>query len=555
MRAPFSLHRSRSGPRAVLAAVFAVVLCAATASRAAPEVFATVSEFNVKLVGHDPLFSRGMNAALAIYDNYVYVGNRTDSSSICVGPTGTPSGDTCPHPHPGILIVDVVDPAHPKVVGEIGKPYAGNIGITTRELRVWPDKKLLIVMDFHCSHLIHACQSGTDAQFPFDIAFFDLTDPQQPRFISRYVPTSQAGKQVKPHEMFLWVDPSDQNRALLYLSTPTIFKNASSPNLIVADISRVSQGGRVVEIAEGNWNSLYPGTDRADYPVVPSSRDTCGPYDCNLFVHSMSVSIDGTRAFLSMEAGQFLILNTAAVAKDTSPGSVLSLSGDLITSPWDRPVWGQTPADPQAVPDNCKKACANGHSAVKVPGRQFVLTTDEVYGTFTDPKFGCPWGWERLIDISDQAHPKIVSEFKIPQDEQSFCGSQSDDAATEQFTSYSSHNPTVLRDLAIVAWHSGGLQITDISDAAHPVGAAAFFPDTLKTVATEDPALSRGPNKTIMWSYPIIKDGLIYVVDIRNGLYILRYTGPHADEVSNVKFLEGNSNLGDAAALERSSAP
>jgi len=537
----------------VLAALFALTLLmwVGTANRATPEVFATISEWNVKLIGHDPLFNRGMNAALAVYDHFVYVGNRTDSSAICVGATGLPSGDTCPHPHPGILIVDVRDPANLKVVGEIGKPYAGNVGITTRELRVWPDQKLLIVMDFRCSRTIHACQSGTDAQFPFDLAFFDLSDPLQPRFISRFVPTSKAGKQVKPHEMFLWVDPSNRNRALLYLSTPTTSKDPSIPNLIVADISRVSRSGHVVEIAEANWNNLYPGTDRPDYPLVSASSQTCGPYDCNLFLHSISVSADGTRAFLSMEAGQFLILNTASVVKNTTPGLVLSLNGDLITSPVSRPVWGQTPADPRAVPNNCRKECANGHSAVKVPGRPLVVTTDEVYGTFTDPKFGCPWGWERLIDISDQAHPKIVSEFKDPRDEQSFCGGPYDDAGTEQFTSYSSHNPTVLRDLAIVAWHSGGLQVTDISDAAHPVRAAGFSPDTLASVATEDPALSRGPNKTILWSYPIIKDGLIYVVDVRNGLYILRYTGAHAEEVGGIKFLEGNSNLGDAAALER----
>jgi len=48
-----------------------------------------------------------------------------------------------------------------------------------------------------------------------------------------------------------------------------------------------------------------------------------------------------------------------------------------------------------------------------------------------------------------------------------------------------------------------------------------------------------------MWSYPIIRDGLIYVIDIRNGLYILRYTGPHAGEVADIRFLEGNSNLDD----------
>jgi hypothetical protein len=52
-----------------------------------------------------------------------------------------------------------------------------------------------------------------------------------------------------------------------------------------------------------------------------------------------------------------------------------------------------------------------------------------------------------------------------------------------------------------------------------------------------------------MWSYPIIRNGLIYVIDIRNGLYILRYTGPHASEVAATNFLEGNSNLGDAVRL------
>ena len=56
-----------------------------------------------------------------------------------------------------------------------------------------------------------------------------------------------------------------------------------------------------------------------------------------------------------------------------------------------------------------------------------------------------------------------------------------------------------------------------------------------------------------MWSFPIIRDGLIYVVDIRNGLYILRYTGPHDGEVDRVGFLEGNSNLGDAPRLAAAS--
>lgn len=73
---------------------------------------------------------------------------------------------------------------------------------------------------------------------------------------------------------------------------------------------------------------------------------------------------------------------------------------------------------------------------------------------------------------------------------------------------------------------------------------AQFIPQPLDRVDTEDPSLSSGREKVVMWSYPVVQDGRIYVVDIRNGLYILRYRGPHADEVSFVRFLEGNSNLG-----------
>lgn len=55
----------------------------------------------------------------------------------------------------------------------------------------------------------------------------------------------------------------------------------------------------------------------------------------------------------------------------------------------------------------------------------------------------------------------------------------------------------------------------------------------------------------MFWSYPIIKDGLIYIIDVRNCLFIFKYTWPH-DEVEHVHFLEGNSNLGDALSLDES---
>lgn len=52
--------------------------------------------------------------------------------------------------------------------------------------------------------------------------------------------------------------------------------------------------------------------------------------------------------------------------------------------------------------------------------------------------------------------------------------------------------------------------------------------------------------------FPIVRNGLIYVADVRNGLHVLRYTGTRAREAAGVGFLDGNSNLGDATRLDGS---
>ncbi len=320
--------------------------------------------------------------------------------------------------------------------------------------------------------------------------------------------------------MFLWVDPNNPDRALLYMST---FENPDAPlkapNIIVTDISDARQG-IFKELTTFNVVNQYPSK------LVHQQE---------VDVHSLSLNPQGTRAYVSVWSGQFLIFDTSDFAKGL-PNPKLR----LVTPIANRPVWPN----------------AHTHSAVKFFGRPLVMTIEEVYGNYTTafdlPKNtdGCPWGWERFIDISDETHPVVVGEYKLPENEQAFCSTPAgQDPANTDFTSFGTHNPTVLRDLAFDSWHSEGLQATDVTDPTHPTSAGFFSPQPLHSVTTDDPALGRGINKVIMWSYPIIKDGLIYVVDIRNGLYILRYTGPRAQEVSNIKFLEGNSNLGDAMTL------
>ena len=84
-------------------------------------------------------------------------------------------------------------------------------------------------------------------------------------------------------------------------------------------------------------------------------------------------------------------------------------------------------------------------------------------------------------------------------------------------------------------------QAIDISNPAKPRQLAELRPEPLAAVSVEDPGL--GGNPIEMWSYPVIQDGIIWVVDVRNGLYAVRYTGAFDAEVTSLHFAEGNSNL------------
>jgi hypothetical protein len=142
------------------------------------------------------------------------------------------------------------------------------------------------------------------------------------------------------------------------------------------------------------------------------------------------------------------------------------------------------------------------------------------------------------------------AEYRLPENDPSTCATWN-----PPHTSYSAHNPTLTPHVAFSTWHSGGFQAVSIQRAHKPYQLAEFFPEPLAEVMLEDPGLSSDPDtgrheKVVMWSYPIIKDGLIYVVDLRNGLYVLRYRGAFEREVSRIGFLEGNSNQGDALCFE-----
>src|SRR3954453_24253145 len=460
----------------------------AAASPKAPGTF--------ELLGHDPLLNRGMNAALAVHGRYAYIGSRTDGT----------------HPNSEVLVVDVGDPRNPSVVGRIGRPYEANVGESSRELRVLPDQDLLLVLNHGCSELIHACANGTQAGrnvVTSTIRFYDIrgANGAAPKLVGTYTPTRTEAQ--TPHEFFIWHDPVHAGRVLLYETAPST-EASGKQNLYVVDISHAREGV-FKEIA--TWNTKI------------------GDPDADTRLHSLTVSNDGKRAYLAYLGGGFLVADTSDFALDRPDPTVR-----LITPIKNRVHWG----DPGA------------HSAIGLPGRpEWAMTTDEVYGQLGGllPAHGCPWGWVRFIDIKDATKPRVASEYKLPVNDPKTCADVPADR--ENVASFSSHNPTLTRPLAFVTWPSAGLQVIDTSDPEHPTGAAEYVPDPLPYVSQEDPALSSGRDKVVMWSFPIIQNGLVYAVDLRNGLYIFKYHGPFESEVTKTGFLDGNSNSGDLPSISR----
>ena len=447
-----------------------------SASRRAPK------KGSFELVGHSPLENRGMNAALAVHGDYAYVGSRTD---------GKPANENLTNA--GVLVVDVSKPDAPEVVHRIGPPHEGHEGETSREMRVWRSQDLLIVMNLgsNCSFLIHACSPRTVED---NFRFYDIRGKNgaEPKFIAEYKPSRD------PHEFYIWEDPKNEKRALMFMSTP----NAPGSEVLVTDISKARQK-KFTEIG-----------------MMPAAVN-------DGYAHSMSLTNDGRRMFVPYNSGGFIVVDSSQFAAGKKKPKFRLLTPPDKRADWDGP----------------------SHSSVKLFGQPYVLNTDEMYGEALRAlgSGGCPWAWARMIDVRKPSTPKVVAEYKLPENEEDFCTTD----PPRPSESFSAHNPTLTKNLAFISWHAGGLQAVDLTNPRKPRQVAEWVPEPIPFVVTEDPALSIGLERVAVWSYPIIQDGLIYVVDIRNGLYILKYSGAFAKEVKNVDFIEGNSNQGDALKFEK----
>jgi hypothetical protein len=171
-----------------------------------------------------------------------------------------------------------------------------------------------------------------------------------------------------------------------------------------------------------------------------------GPYDS----HGLSISADGNRAYVAGVGSGLIILDVSEIqAREPDPQvrEVARLQWDSISIPQN------------AIP-------------VKIDGHPYVVEIDE-FGTLDEV------GAARIIDIGDEAKPRVVSNMRLEVHQpENFDRISGDPGATLPLQGYAGHycNVPTRVDPGIVACSMilSGLRIFDIRDPKHPREIAYF---------------------------------------------------------------------------------
>jgi hypothetical protein len=233
-------------------------------------------------------------------------------------------------------------------------------------------------------------------------------------------------------------------------------------------------------------------------PAEPTivARWTAGDEGVEGLLHSLSLSPDGRQAYLAMWNGGVLVADLELPeVRVLRHGTGSPRPAGFVAAHTVTPLQNSNPPT-------------------------HLLVTTELWV--------CPFSGAYIVSIADPGQPYLVAGLALPE---SGCeGRPAEDAI------YNAHNPLVVGDLVFFSWFAAGVQALDVSNPLEPRRVAQFVPAGEGSA----PQSYVGSYPVQTWSYPILRDGLLYVADIQSGLYILRYTGPGAEAIGAVPWAEAN---------------
>jgi hypothetical protein len=347
----------------------------------------------------------------------------------------------------GTSVVDVSDPSHPRVVTQLETP----VGTHSHKVQVVGD---VLLVNYERSMFEPQATSWQGG-----LKVFDVSSPTQPREIAFL---AMPGKGV--HRMTYWEPP------YAYMSGSA--DGLIDQFLVIVDLSEPSRPREV-----GRW--WFPGqnTGAGETPSwTPTQSHGAAAGSKRVALHHPLIR--GDRAYCGWWDAGLVILD---ISDKSTPTLVSQLDFGAAES-------------------------TATHTALPVPGRDILVVTDEQLAQ--DCK-----GMQtrvRVVDIADEVHPRVISEFPVPAGDYCLRGGR--------FGPHNLHEmrPGTLSDpnTIYVTWFNAGLRVVDISDPARPREIAYYVPEA-------PPGRS-----SIQFNDVLVGgDGLVYASDrFTGGLYIMERT-------------------------------
>jgi LVIVD repeat len=237
---------------------------------------------------------------------------------------------------------------------------------------------------------------------------------------------------------------------------------------------------------------------------VTDPRSPHAVWQGNIVAHGMTIRGDGNRAYIADPGGEMMILDTSEIQARKPNPQAREVS---------RLTWKAASIPQNAIP-------------FTAGGKPYVLEIDE----YTDGTTGAgdrdAVGAARIIDISDERAPRVVSNLRLqvnqPEDHAAASG---DPGALSPVQGYAAHycslssevDPTVVA----CSFITSGLRVFDISDVLHPKEIAYY-------VAPTQPRAENGfMASDFAMSKPVVVPDRreVWYTDGATGFYVLRVAG------------------------------
>lgn len=313
------------------------------------------------------------------------------------------------------------------------------------------------------------------------------------------------------------------------------------PNGLQQDSSQVGHAGGIEP-----GGLTYYGTTVLQKITAIDLADPTQPTlitEVNLPVHDLTISADGTRAYAAqMGAGN--VPTAPGLPSGTPPHNGLAILDTTL-------VKERAPAPTMPVVGSVywqDGSVAQNAFPVTIGGRPYVIFTDEqgpagllrLVGGTDGLRDSCdqglpPWGMARIIDISNEALPTVVSRILLEVNDPTYCDMTIHDVSPTDIFGYDSHycNVDDPADATILAcsYFQSGIRVFDIRDPAAPREIAYYNPGGeagKKELLNASSHVERGGDMTADWCSAQIRidatTGRLWTTCQDNGFMVLQFT-------------------------------